>query len=321
MIDNLPVKKIPLPTPFPVGDINAYLIMSDPLTIVDPGPYYRPAGEALKSAVSQAGIGLEDIKRIVITHGHPDHYGMAGKIQKDTGAEIYVRDIEIKKLVLDDNYVNSLRATLYSTGIKKDILDLDGLFRGEVPFTHSIEDIVPFSEKSGIEFKDFRIKLLHTPGHSSGHTCLYWEEKGVLFSGDSLLPDISAIPSIEYDPGSKNLRGRSLSQFFQTFELISSLKPSVCLPGHGEAVSKPGELAKSRIDFHKSRLDEIYDIVPPGGESPVSAYRIAGIYYPEVRGFDRLLSVIEVVSHLDFLVDEGRINEQINEDGVSLFYR
>lgn len=321
MLKDLPIKRIPLPTPFPVGDINSYLIVSDPVTIIDPGLCYRPAEESLERSLRDSGIKLKDIKRIVITHGHPDHYGMAGKIQKETGAEVLVRDSEVDKLELPPGYVGNLRKAMHTTGITGRILETDGLYRGEVPFTHPIESINTYSGDCMLEFSNFNLRLLHTPGHSGGHSSLFWEEKGVLFSGDMLLPKITAITLIDYDPGMKNLRGRSLANMLKSMAMVGDLNPSICLPGHGDPVRDPAGLARSRIEFHKGRLEDICSIVPAGRDNAATPLDLSRIYYPNVSGFDKILAVVEVVAHLDYLADEGRIEEYIDANGVSHFYR
>ncbi|MCL5056943.1 MAG: MBL fold metallo-hydrolase [Actinobacteria bacterium] len=321
MLSELPIKRIPLPTPFPVGDINSYLIISDPLTIIDPGPCYQPSEDLLYRFLKESGVELKDIKRIVITHGHADHYGMAGKIQRETGAEVLVRDREVEKLELTPGYIENKRRIMLTTGISGETLDMDGLYRGDVPFTHPIDKIKTYSGDCLLGFDNFEIRLLHTPGHSGGHTSLFWEEMGVLFSGDLLLPEITAIALIEYDPREKNLRCRSLAHMLKSMELVGAINPSLCLPGHGDPVSGPAALARSRIDFHKVRLDEIYSIVPMGRENAADPCSLSRVYYPNVKDLDIILAVIEVVAHLDYLADEGRIEEYIDEKGVSLFYR
>jgi glyoxylase-like metal-dependent hydrolase (beta-lactamase superfamily II) len=312
---------IPLPTPFPVGDINSYLITADPVTIIDPGLYYQPAEDSLRRALEQNGLNMSDIRRIVITHGHHDHYGMAGKIQSESGAEVLVRDEEVIKMVPDREYMDSMNRTILTTGITKEILEVLANHRETLSLTHPIESIRPFSGEISLEFSDFKIRLLHMPGHSGGHTCLYWEEEKVLLSGDVLLPDITSIPLVEYDPGERNFRRRSLADIIGSMKRISEMRPRLCLPGHGGSVSDPGNLADSRVEFHMSRLEEIFNIVPEKKENGMTPYQLSRKYFPDVQDFDKFLAVIEVVSHLDWLADEGRIGEHIDEGGVSYFYR
>ncbi len=322
-MDGLPVKTITLPTPFPVGDINSYLFTAEPVTIVDPGLYYPPSERALNRALGDLGLRLSDIKRVVITHGHPDHFGMAGKIQEEAGAEILVRDGEAGKIMPDRDFIHRMIQSLVTTGMSEEILNLNWnvVFGAKIPYTHPVGEMITFSGETALDFSGFTLNLLHMPGHSGGHTCLYWEDEKILLSGDLLLPEITAIPSIEFDSGRKNLRRRSLSEIMESLERVRRLKPRLCLPGHGVPVTEPAELARARIDFHRGRIEEIFDLVPRGEENGVTAYRLSRVYYPDVRGFDKFLAVIEVVSHLDWLADEGRIVERMDERGVSHFHR
>lgn len=323
MIDSLPIKLISLPTPFPVGNINSYLFTADPVTIIDPGLCYRPSEEALDQALAESGLQRSDIRRVVITHGHPDHYGLAGKIQRESGAEVLVRDEEVNKIRPDQDYLRQMTRSMETTGLTEEVLSLNYnvVFGEHVPYTHPVESIVPFSGEQTLDFSGFGLRMMHMPGHSGGHTCLYWEEEKVFLSGDLLLGHITAVPAMEYDPGEKNLRRRSLSEMMESMERVRKINPRLCLPGHGGPITEPGDLAGSRIDFHRGRLEEICSLVPRGRENAVTPFQLSRTYYPDVQGFDVFLAVIEVVSHLDCLADQGRIDEAIDERGVSHFYR
>ena len=87
------MKIIPLsiPTPFYVGDVNVYLIKEEPLTLIDVGPKTVEAADALREKLRENGVRLEDIKRIVLTHTHEDHCGLAKQIRDEAkNAEIFV---------------------------------------------------------------------------------------------------------------------------------------------------------------------------------------------------------------------------------------
>lgn len=321
MTEALAVIPIHLPTPFPVGDVNAYLIKEDPVTLIDPGLYYPPSREVLYSALEQNGITPADIRRVVITHGHLDHYGIAGKIQEESGAEVIVREEEMALIRPDRQYIENMARTLGTTGAPEEMIKDNAAFLSNIPFIHPIEDITTFTGEADLEFSGFKIRMLHMPGHSGGHICLYWEEESLLISGDMLLPDISSVPSLGYNPGEKNLRRRSLAEMLLSMERIAGLSPALCLPGHGEPIPGPGGLAKNRIDFHHGRLEEILRLVPAGEAAGITPYQISKMYYPHVKGFDKLLAVFEVVSHLDCLADEGKILESMDQSGVSRFFR
>ncbi|MFZ5595697.1 MAG: MBL fold metallo-hydrolase [Bacillota bacterium] len=320
-MEKMPIITISLPTPFPVGDINSYLIMDDPVTIIDPGPFYGPAEKKLAEALEQYDLEMSDIKRVFITHGHPDHYGMAGKIQEVGGAEVLIRDEEIQKIKPEKHYKEQMRRLFFSTGISGEALAIGASLEKGSPYAHPVEKFSSITGKKSLDFSGFSFNLIHMPGHSGGHMCLYWEEENIVLSGDALLPEISSIPSFEFDPGMKNLRYRSLAGVMDTMDRFSRMKPFVCLPGHGEAIEDPVELARSRIDFHRNRLDEIFRLVPEGKENSITPYGMSRLYYPNVQGFDKVLAIFEVLSHLDFLADEGRIIEWFDQNGVSYFYR
>src|SRR3982751_3493489 len=91
------MKIIPLtiPTPFYVGTVNVYLIKEDPLTLIDVGPKTPEAASELKRQLAKNGVHPTDIRRIVLTHAHEDHCGLAKQIRDEAkNAEIYIHEWE-----------------------------------------------------------------------------------------------------------------------------------------------------------------------------------------------------------------------------------
>ena len=90
------MKILPLsiPTPFPVGPINIYLVREDPLTLIDTGPRTNEALEALRAQLRAAGLIISDIARVILTHTHEDHCGLARIIQEESGARVHVHQWE-----------------------------------------------------------------------------------------------------------------------------------------------------------------------------------------------------------------------------------
>src|SRR5262245_47969661 len=86
---------ISLPTPFYIGPVNVYLIKEDPITLIDTGPKTREAVEALRAGLSQAGLKVTDIRRIVLTHAHEDHCGLARSLRDEAkDAEVFIHNWE-----------------------------------------------------------------------------------------------------------------------------------------------------------------------------------------------------------------------------------
>ena len=86
---------ISVPTPFYIGPVNVYLIKEDPITIIDTGPKTKEAIEALRAGLRQAGLRVSDIRRIVLTHAHEDHCGLARSLRDEAkDAEVFVHNWE-----------------------------------------------------------------------------------------------------------------------------------------------------------------------------------------------------------------------------------
>src|SRR5258705_11438805 len=86
---------ISLPTPFYICPVNVYLIPEDPITIIDTGPKTKEAIEALRSGLRAAGFRVSDIQRIVLTHAHEDHCGLARSLRDEAkNAEVFVHEWE-----------------------------------------------------------------------------------------------------------------------------------------------------------------------------------------------------------------------------------
>ena len=77
---SVPVFTIPVPTPFPVGPVNVHLIAREPVTLVDTGPLTEDAWDALRHGLARHGFRVEDVERVLLTHGHQDHFGLAARI-------------------------------------------------------------------------------------------------------------------------------------------------------------------------------------------------------------------------------------------------
>src|SRR3954451_10809776 len=113
-----------IPTPFYVGDVNVYLIKQDPLTLIDVGPKTDDAYRTLAEKLGRVGVRLSDIRRIVLTHAHEDHCGLAKRVRDEAkNAEVLVHDWETghRHSRLDDE---KHRQLLVRAGLPQDAMEL-----------------------------------------------------------------------------------------------------------------------------------------------------------------------------------------------------
>src|SRR4030042_780033 len=111
------IYKIELPIPFPLKTTNVFFVDESPRTLIDTGIKTEDSFEALKKGLEEIGFSLDSIERILITHGHIDHYGQAQKISSLSKAPIYIHSKEYGRI----------RSIIHSFGILKSILLRNGV--------------------------------------------------------------------------------------------------------------------------------------------------------------------------------------------------
>lgn len=319
MVKRLPIIPITLPLPLPSpSSVNVYLIKENPPTLVDTGLKNKDSLAVLEQDLEYHDLNLQSIKRIFITHGHVDHFGAARELQRRTGAPVLIHENDLPKVIAPYRLMEGDGNALAQSGIPPrtiSVINQIELMMGH--YSEPLEKITPLTDGSTLEFDRFSLEVLHLPGHSSGHTALYWAEKEILLSGDLLLPHITTIPVVEYISSSEGeQRSLSLKQMLGSLRSLLTLPLKLVLPGHGSRIDNPGALIEARLHFYEQRLDEIYTLLKAAG--PQSAYELALTYFKKIEGFDILLAVCEIMVNLDLLMHQGRVFEELIS-GVVIF--
>ena len=233
VLDN--IYKIELPIPFPLKTMNVYFIDEAPRTLVDAGIKTEASFDTLKKGLETIGYGLDSIERILITHGHIDHYGQAKRLSSLSDAPIYIHSKEYGRI----------RSIIHSLGYLKSILMRNGtpeaLVNGAIQFIESaqnmadpLEEAFFLNDGDAISFKSMTWKTLLCPGHSPGLICFHWPEKRILFTGDHLLKEITPNPVLNVPEYRLPFRYPSLKDYLTSLEEVEKLDTSLLLPGHGE---------------------------------------------------------------------------------------
>ncbi|MDF9408064.1 MBL fold metallo-hydrolase [Pelotomaculum isophthalicicum JI] len=314
----LEIYKIPVHTPYPVGPVNAYLVKNQPYTLVDPGPETAEAKQSLAEGLASLGVDIKDISRVVLTHSHTDHSGLARWLSEIAGAQIYVHRFEVRKLTLDyDFYQERLsffqEAGMPTEALKEILNDNDAVGKPVLPDT----GVTILSGGETLKFEGGALLTLHMPGHSDGHICLYDQDGMCLLAGDFILKHISPNPNMEPDPGNFTKRLPTLKQYLGGLDLLENLKPRLILPGHGKNIENGLESVKKAREHHKERLNLMTSVLENNSHS---VYQLMRFYYPQISGFEIYLGISEVFAHVDYLLAEGRIIKK-NSYGISLFQR
>jgi glyoxylase-like metal-dependent hydrolase (beta-lactamase superfamily II) len=307
-----------------LSHVNSYLVRGeDGYLLVDTGWNTEESFDEIQRSLKEIGARIEDISQILVTHIHPDHYGMAGRIKRISGARIYMHEIE--NSIIDTRYVH-MDALLAQTA---EWLKLNGVPAEE---TGDIRDasldivdlVVPARPDvilhggETITTGKFNFNAIWTPGHSPGHICLYEPEKKVLLSGDHILPTIT--PNIGRHPQSAE---NPLGMYLESLQEMRKLDVSLVLPGHDEPFTGLVPRIDEIISHHEQRNLEILAAV---SSQPRTAFDIAeyvtwgtNASWRELPPIHRRMAIFETIAHLEYMITRGRA-EKIDRDNV-IYYR
>ena len=307
------VGRIPSPTPFPVGDINSYLVFppagSESLTLIDTGVRSPESFEALRRGVKEFGFSLEQIQRILVTHAHPDHFGQARRLREISGAPVYASAIESERmkthwLPTADRSPSTL-AWFRRWGVPEECLRPEP---GRAEFVREIQEPldvdVVIAEGDVLELGEFRLEVIETPGHCEGHVVFYERETQSLFSGDHLLADISPVPLLSFPDREGEPRPKSLMRFMDSLAKVERLACRVTFPSHGDVIWDHHQVIAGYRLHHERRKLQMLRMLREGPRSP---FEIAVQMFKRHWQSQIFLVLSEVIGHLDLLEHEGLV--------------
>jgi glyoxylase-like metal-dependent hydrolase (beta-lactamase superfamily II) len=312
-----------MPLPFVLGHINLWLLEDgDSWTIVDTGVAVEESEEIWAKTFRETMEG-RPVNRIIVTHLHPDHVGSAGVLCEKTGADLWMTREEYllcRILVADTGRLapDAGKNFYIAAGFAADALHhyermfgVFGKFVSPVP-----ESYHRLRAGDAIEIGRYRWEVIVGQGHSPEHACLYCEKQNLLISGDQLLPTISSNVSVyPTEPLANPLDGWLTS----LAEVKNQVHEDVLvLPAHG----KPFRGAHGRLDTliaeHQQGLEELeaFCSVP---RRAIDAF--PALFSREINDSNLIMATGEAIAHLNYLVKQGRISVESDDDGVNWYRR
>lgn len=303
------IEKLIIPTPFPVGPINTYLIREDPLTLVDTGPKTDDALAAVREQLRELGVAAKDLKRIILTHTHEDHCGLAGTLQRESGAKVYVHEWEFKNIsqhsekAWGETRVN--RDLLRRAGVPAEELErMAGRYELIHHYADPVEDVEAYRDEQEFVFAAGSLRVVHTPGHTPGSCCLLREANRLLLAGDTVLKTISPNPVLNADPVDPKRRFPSLGEYLVSLARIRSLAPTLIKTSHGDDVTDYEEHFHRSLRQIQDRQTKVLSLISKSG---VTAWEMSKLLFPNVDNLNRFLATSEAVAHLDLAVAEQKL--------------
>src|SRR5262245_5110891 len=278
------VETIILPTPFYVGPVNVYLIREDPLTLIDTGPQMDGAIEALDAGLKRLGHKIADIKRIVISHAHVDHFGLAQRVVEESGAEVFIHSWDAAAVTSDGEYAAQKRL-LTTAGVPQPAIERIQSGYGEISkYARQLERVTAVEDGDEIAFDHESLVVVHTPGHTPGSICLLRKSNRLIFSADTVLKNITPNPMLNADPIDPDRRFQSLGEYLVSLARIKAIAPTLLKGGHGGDIDDYDEYFHRLYRFTQSRQNKLLSQVPREG---TNAWEASSRLFPDADDHHR----------------------------------
>ncbi len=302
-----------IPVPIPNNPLRYVLVYAFE---TDKGPYLVDAGwntddafAVLCRGLTHAGFDIANVQGVLVTHIHPDHYGLAGRIREASGAWVALHPADAA-LVHDryeepDDLLDRVATMLRRVGAPE--AELESLQRSAMPvlpFVVTTHPDVLLEDGDKPEVPGWDLVAIWTPGHTAGHLCFYERNMRLMLSGDHVLPRIT--PNISVHPQAPS---NPLADYLESLQKVGEYETEEVLPAHEHRfVGLSARVAELRA-HHEQRFVEVTDAIADGA---VTAWDIASQMHwsrpwERINGFMRRAAVGEALAHVRVLEERGLV--------------
>jgi len=314
------VVRVSLPLPLPdLKVVNAYVIAgSDGLTLIDPGWAWPQSESVLRTTLDEMGAQPSDVRRILVTHQHWDHYSQGVRWRDEFGAELMLGREERHSIAAftPTGPIHPAQVTLLARAGAPGLARALEALEWET-YERDVKLAPPdrwLDDGDEIDCGATTILVRATPGHTRGHVVFEQVDRGIVFTGDHLLPRIT--PSIAFERAPEQLPLRS---YLSSLRMFIQLPDSRMLPAHGGTDRSTQGRAQELLEHHRDRLDRVAALVAAGS---VSAHEVAlqmrwtrrERLLGELDVMNQMTAVLEVLSHLELLVVQGVLTTHVEDD-------
>ncbi|MDY0404224.1 MBL fold metallo-hydrolase [Virgibacillus sp. 179-BFC.A HS] len=298
------IHKLVITFPGGMGSVNSYLIKGKQgYTVIDTGMYSNEAIENWKR-ILETGISIE---KVVLTHTHQDHIGLAKWFQQEVGVPVIVSELGVAEMrKYRSGGVIARIANLVATHGGPNI----SVKMDEDSFIYDFQSNDTFQNHQQIKLGDDLYEAIWTPGHAPDHFCFYNADKKIMIAGDHILKDISPVIGLW-----EGKEANPLKDYFPALERMENYPAKIALPGHGEPIENLEERARQIHIRHHHRLEEVLEIIK---NRPMSAYDVCQTVYGTMHIRLQLSSFMATLTRLLYLEAEGKV-ERMEKNGVVVF--
>lgn len=297
------VFRLRLPLPWPgVPHCNAWAVRAgEGIVLFDTGMHQPDSLAHLERALQMCGLELEQVRLVVCTHAHSDHYGQAATIVELTGAELWMHpNHEHMRLMAEDPdaVVDRRVEVARHSGVPEEPLrrwaaqrrSKDSGIAGVVEPDRELVEGVQIETDVGI------LSVHETPGHAPSHVSLYEPAHRLLISGDHLLGRISLYFDYGFTPD-------PVGEFLHSLDAVAGLGARLCLPGHGRTFADVQAHINGNRALVRERLEAVLAALKDG---PLTAFELVPhVYGDALSGQNAHWLLSKILCYLTHLRAEG----------------
>jgi glyoxylase-like metal-dependent hydrolase (beta-lactamase superfamily II) len=322
-LGKLGIYRISIPIPFRQagGPVNAYVIEEEHgIMLFDVGIGKDLSHAELAQGLAQIGYGFKDVNRILLSHGHIDHYGAAVWALEQIGQTIpvMIHSADAGKVLESGlDLITLLRQNgryFSRLGVPLSVLEkMVETISKEAGLGRRLAAVAPLLPGDTFRCRHVTLEVLHMPGHTPGLCCLYDTEHKLLFSADHLLERVSPNPLIELRADGEPASFKPLISYFESIGCVRELPVELVLPGHAAPFAAHRKVIDSLFAFYEQRQSKLLAAL---ARKPLTVYEAMRELFPLDASFELFLMLSETLGNLELLEHQGKIRREMEEDSI-----
>ncbi|WP_180954490.1 MBL fold metallo-hydrolase [Bacillus sp. V5-8f] len=314
------VDLIELPTEWPVGPVNVFLIYGEKLTLVDCGRNIDSAWRQFNLALKDRGLTIMDIEQIVLTHHHDDHVGFLDRLVYLNPVPIYAHKNCRPYLTKDEGhfaggtqfFINFYKEFGIPEEVSNELANLKDWNQGLENKLYITEEIDEGTAIPGLP--DWQV--IQTKGHAQSHIALYRSSDQVLICGDHIIKHTPAGVFLEAPIHPETERSKPLNQYVDNLKKCLEYPITITLSGHGEPIVNTHEFIKETLKKIEKRAQRVKGKLENARKT---GYELLQELYPGRYEDALILLASDTIGLLDYLLERGDIFSE-KEDGVFYYF-
>ena len=308
------IVRVKVPVPFPLRWVNGYILHDDEgYVIIDPGLHTESSIQAWGMVWEELQIAPQQINKIILTHHHPDHYGLAGWMQQRTGSEVYMSRTghglaqRMWSLHFGEWMTDALCRMFAAHGLPQDKQEkMREHLRSFYPLVSPHPEVRYLEEGEEWQAGSLHFQTISVSGHADQHLVFIDQERKLMFCGDHVLPRIT--PNISYLPDED---ADALHAYLTDLDKLASYDVQIVFPGHRDPFTNLQARAEELRRHHVKRLLKMIDLV----QSPANVYDVCLAMFGEGLSIHQLrFAMSETLAHLVYLRRRGYVH--MDETGL-----